>query len=126
MTRQPYPDRLPDLSQLVPAPTTLHMHLVGILTLWAFRRVQEHPNRSSDEEVMTFRSWRSHMTRQPYPDSLPDLPECPFLASSSTHCPPQEFGWNRDSMGFPYSPITLKTEFGRRSYDLPKFEVTHD
>ena len=29
------------------------------LTQWAFHRVQEHPNRSSDEGVMTFRSWRS-------------------------------------------------------------------
>ena len=29
------------------------------LTQWAFHRVQEHSNRSSDEEDMTFRSWRS-------------------------------------------------------------------
>ena len=43
-----------------------------------FHRVQEHPNRNSDEEVMTFRSWRSHMTRQPYLYCLPYLPECPF------------------------------------------------
>ena len=33
----------------------------GFLTQWAFHRVQEHPKRSSDEEVMTFRSWRSHV-----------------------------------------------------------------
>ena len=31
------------------------------LTQWAFHRVQEHPNRSSDEGVMTFRSWRSYV-----------------------------------------------------------------
>ena len=30
----------------------------GFLTQWAFHRVQEHPNRSSDKEVMTFQSWR--------------------------------------------------------------------
>ena len=29
------------------------------LTQWAFHRAQEHPNRSSDGEVMTFQSWRS-------------------------------------------------------------------
>ena len=34
----------------------------AILTQWAFHRVKEHPNRNSDEKVMTFRSWRSHMT----------------------------------------------------------------
>ena len=34
----------------------------AILTQWDFHRVKEHPNRNSDEEVMTFRSWRSHMT----------------------------------------------------------------
>ena len=32
-----------------------------LLTQWAFHRVQEHSNRSSDEEVMTFRSWRSYV-----------------------------------------------------------------
>ena len=31
------------------------------LTHWAFNRVQEHPNRRSDGEVMTFRSWRSYV-----------------------------------------------------------------
>ena len=31
------------------------------LTQWAFHRVQEHSNRSSDEEVMTFQSWRSYV-----------------------------------------------------------------
>ena len=33
------------------------------LTQWAFHRVQEHPNRSSDEGVMTFRSWRSYVVK---------------------------------------------------------------
>ena len=31
------------------------------LNQWAFHRVQEHPNRSSDEGDMTLRSWRSHV-----------------------------------------------------------------
>ena len=33
--------------------------------------------------------------------------------------------WILDSMGFPYSARTLESEFGRRSYDLPKLEVIH-
>ena len=37
------------------------------LTQWAFHRVQEHSNRSSDGEVMTFRSWRSYVVN---PDEL--------------------------------------------------------
>ena len=36
--------------------------MTEILTQWAFHRVKEHPNHYSDEKVMTFRSWRSHMT----------------------------------------------------------------
>ena len=36
--------------------------MAAILTQWAFHRVKEHLNRNSDEKVMTFRSWRSHMT----------------------------------------------------------------
>ena len=36
--------------------------MAAILTQWDFHRVKEHPNRNSDEKVMTFRSWRSHMT----------------------------------------------------------------
>ena len=75
---------------------------------------------------MTFRSWRSHMTRQPYPAGLPYLSKRPFPTRSGTQCPPKESGWNIDSMGFPWSPRTPESEFGRRSYDLPKFEVTHD
>ena len=93
MTRQPYSDNLPDLPERpFPSRSSTHFlpqNLDGILTQWAFHRVQKNKNRSSDEEVMTFQSWRSHMTRQPYPDSLPDLPERPSPAISSTHCPPQ-------------------------------------
>ena len=37
------------------------------LTKWTFHRVQEHPNRSLDGEVMTFRSWRSYVVN---PDEL--------------------------------------------------------
>ena len=36
-------------------------HMDGFLTQWDFHRVQEHPNGSSDGEVMTFRSWRSYV-----------------------------------------------------------------
>ena len=66
------------------------------------------------------------MTRQPYLDSLPDLPGSLFPARFSIHCHPQAYGWNIDSMGFPYSLRTPETEFVRRSYDLPKLEVSHD
>ena len=45
------------------SPIVLHRHMNGFLTQWAFHRVQEHPERSSDEEVMTFRSWRSHVVK---------------------------------------------------------------
>ena len=34
-----------------------------ILTQWYFHGVQEHPKRSSDEGVMTFRSWRSYVVK---------------------------------------------------------------
>ena len=57
-----------------PEPTAIHSHMDGILTQWVFHRVQEHPKRSSDEEVMTFQSLRSHMSSHPYPTSLSDLP----------------------------------------------------
>ena len=33
----------------------------GFYTQRASHRVQEHPKRSSDEEIMTFRSWRLPM-----------------------------------------------------------------
>ena len=71
------------------------------MTQWDFHEVQEHPNRSSDEEAMTFRSWRSHMTKLPYPGSLPHLPGRPFPAGSDTQCHPKGFGLKDDSMGFP-------------------------
>ena len=66
------------------------------------------------------------MTRQPYPASLPYLPERSFPTGSSTHCPPKASGWELDSMVFPKSPRTPESEFGRESYDLPKSEVMHD
>ena len=37
------------------------LYIDGFLTQWAFHRVQEHPNRSSDEGVMTFQSKRSYV-----------------------------------------------------------------
>ena len=40
-------------------PNALQTGPDGKLTQWAFHEVQEHPNRNSDERVMTFRSWRS-------------------------------------------------------------------
>ena len=39
----------------------INLSINGFLTQWAFHRVQGHPNRRSDEEVMTFRSWRSYV-----------------------------------------------------------------
>ena len=55
------------------------LYMDGFLTKWAFHRVQEQPKRRLDEEVMTFRSWRSHVIKPsrvdlPWP-SLPDLAE---------------------------------------------------
>ena len=66
------------------------------------------------------------MTKQPYPASLPYLPECSFLDNSRIHYPPRESGWKLDSMGFQLSLRTPESEFGRGSYDLPKLEVMHD
>ena len=77
MTEQPYPDSLPYLPErpfrLPPKHNALQRLPEGNLTQWAFHGVQEHPNRSSDEEVITFQSCRSHKTKQPYPDNLPYL-----------------------------------------------------
>ena len=39
------------------------LYIAGFLTQWAFSRVKEHPNRSSDEGVMTLRSWRSYTVK---------------------------------------------------------------
>ena len=46
---------------LVQASNILLRHMNVFLTQWAFHRVQEHLNRSSDEGDMTFRSWRSYV-----------------------------------------------------------------
>ena len=43
----------------------INLYMDGFLTQWAFHRVQEHPNRSSEEEVMTFISWRSQSDPDP-------------------------------------------------------------
>ena len=40
-----------------------NLYVDGFLTQWAFHRVQEHSNRSSDVEVRTFRSWRSYTVK---------------------------------------------------------------
>ena len=39
------------------------IYIDGFLNQWAFHIVQEHPKRSSDEGVMTFRSWRSYIVK---------------------------------------------------------------
>ena len=39
----------------------IKLFINGFVTQWAFHRVQEHSNRSSDEGDMTFRSWRSYV-----------------------------------------------------------------
>ena len=66
------------------------------------------------------------MTKLSHPGSLPYLPRWPFPAGSETHYPPKASGWKFDPMGFPWSPRTPESEFGRESYDLPKLEVTQD
>ena len=40
-----------------------NIYIDGFLTQWDFHRVQEHPNQCSDEEVMTFQSWRSYVVK---------------------------------------------------------------
>ena len=104
MTKLSYLDSLPYLPGRpfsdVSEPTALQRYSYGNLTQWDFHRVQEHPNRSSDEKVMTFRSLRSHMTKLSYSGSLPYLPRRPFPAGSETHYPPKASGWKFDSMGF--------------------------
>ena len=39
------------------------LYIDGFLTQWDFHIVKEHPNQSSDEGVMTFRSWRSYTVK---------------------------------------------------------------
>ena len=41
----------------------IKLSMDGFLTQWAFHRVKERPKRSSEEEVMTFRSWRSYVVQ---------------------------------------------------------------
>ena len=41
----------------------INLYKAGFLTQWAFHKVQEHLKRSSDEEVMIFQSWRSHIVK---------------------------------------------------------------
>ena len=41
----------------------INLSMDGFLAQWAFHRVQEHPKRSSDKGVMTFRSWRSYVVK---------------------------------------------------------------
>ena len=88
MTRHSHPGSLPYLTEHpFSSGTRTHCPLKtpdGNLTQWAFHGVQEHPNRNSDEEVMTFRSWRSHMTKQSHPGSLPYLLERPFTAGRNS------------------------------------------
>ena len=66
------------------------------------------------------------MTKLSHPGSSPYLPGQLFPAGSDTQCPPKGSVWKVDSMFFPLSPITPKSGYGQRSYDLPKLEVTHD
>ena len=39
------------------------LYIDGFVPQWAFHRVQEQPKQRSDEEVMTFRSWMSHVIK---------------------------------------------------------------
>ena len=68
------------------------------------------------------------MTNQLYPagSTRPALPNYSFPSCSSTQCHLHGYGYNIDSMGFPYSLRTPKSEFGRRSYHLPNLEVRHE
>ena len=67
----------PDLEELGLTPTILHRHINRILTQWDFHRVPEHSKRSLDEEVMTYRSWRSQVVRPSQAELT--LPSCPNL-----------------------------------------------
>ena len=55
------------------------LNVDGCLTQCYFHRVQEHPKRSSNEEVMTFRIWRSREIKLSKADltwqRCPDLSE---------------------------------------------------
>ena len=43
------------------SPNIIKLYINGFWTQRAFHRVQEHPKQSSDEEIMTIRSWRLPM-----------------------------------------------------------------
>ena len=45
------------------ASNILFRHMNVFLTQWAFHRVQEHANRSSEGGDMTFQSWRSYVVK---------------------------------------------------------------
>ena len=79
----------------------------GFLTQWSFHRVQEHPTRSLDEEVTTFRSWRSHVVKP----SQPDLNcEAPNLAPNGVSSEGVTFRY-WDSLTFAFSELTLVPVF---------------
>ena len=62
MTKLSHPGSLPHLAGrrfLAGSSTSLPSGSTGNFTQWALHDVQEHPNRSSNEGDMTFRSWRS-------------------------------------------------------------------
>ena len=66
----------------------IKMFMYGFLAQWAFHRVQKHPKQSSDEGVMTFRSWRSYVVKPSRADlswpSLPDLAELGLTPTDKT------------------------------------------
>ena len=66
------------------------------------------------------------MTKLSHLGSLSYLPGRIFPADSDIHCPPKEYGWKVDSMGFLWSPRTPKSKFGQESYGLPKLDVMQD
>ena len=91
MTKLSHPGSLPHLpdGHFRPAqrPNALERGPAGNLTQWAFHEVQEHPNRNSDERVMTFRSWRSCRIlagRNPSGGSHPDEPSRGAPAGSAS------------------------------------------
>ena len=66
------------------------LYIDGFLTQWAFQIVQEHPNQSSDEGVMTFQSWRLYVVKPSRADwlSRPDLGKLGLTPLSNIYYPP--------------------------------------
>ena len=64
--------------------TFIILYMAGFLTQWAFYKVQEHLKQSSDKEVITFRSWKSHVVKP----SRADLswPRCTGRAGHWPRC----------------------------------------